>query len=57
MEVENENENQNKVIDSLRGQERELNSQIEELKSVIKFKENELDRVRGNLENTLRLNK
>ena len=46
-EVERENENISKTVDNIRERERELLRQVEDLKQVIKLKENEIDRFKG----------
>ena len=51
LEVERENENITKTVDQYREKEREFSRQIEDLKHLVKMKESEIDRVKGQLDN------
>lgn len=46
-EVERENENIAKAVDTMRDKERDFIRQIEDLKQIIKLKDNEIDRFKG----------
>ena len=56
-EVERENENIAKAVDTMRDKERDFIRQIEDLKQVIKMKDNEIDRFKGTTQNVSHFSK